>query len=356
MKSSIFIPSKICVGYQNRSDTYTKKLAYVVYYDNSNKLRKETSFESWRDKKIPKDDFENIPTSGFVLNKNVGGYKVDWNMRKSYIRVYDPRGFEFEIGLENLLYILENASSIKGKGLEGEFVYGWDGKDLVLIPTESPDYDTIKNFNDILKEKKTIKAKDLKPGFVYCDKNNNELVYMGRFMTYVTRAQYYHGSNFDGSIKEGSNDYIFAQKRHGSYDFHIKNKISGFLIKELYESLEFSEIFDQLEKQAFYSPITERKTCFYTVEEVKKFFEKDKYWWNVDVLKSEKFESYDITLNGVMIRAENRKYDDYWNRPKPLLFENFEEMFQTMRPIYFEWYLQNGNLFKTSKKELFNEE
>ena len=149
MKSSIFIPSKICVGYCNREDTYTKKLAYVVYYDNRNKRRKETSFESWRDKKIPIDDFENIPTSGFVLNKNVDGYKVDWNMRKSYIRVYDPRGFEFEIGLENLLYILENASSFKGKGLEGEFVYGWDGKDLVLIPTESPDYDAIKNFQHV---------------------------------------------------------------------------------------------------------------------------------------------------------------------------------------------------------------
>lgn len=28
--------------------------------------------------------------------------------------------FEFEITIENLLYILENANPIKGKGLEGE--------------------------------------------------------------------------------------------------------------------------------------------------------------------------------------------------------------------------------------------
>ena len=33
MKSNIFIPQKINVGYQNRSDTYTGKLAYVIYYD-----------------------------------------------------------------------------------------------------------------------------------------------------------------------------------------------------------------------------------------------------------------------------------------------------------------------------------
>ena len=31
MKSTIFIPKLINVGYQNRKDTYTGKLAYVVY-------------------------------------------------------------------------------------------------------------------------------------------------------------------------------------------------------------------------------------------------------------------------------------------------------------------------------------
>ena len=34
---SIYIPEKIKVGYQNRNDTYTKKLAYVIYYDEKGK-------------------------------------------------------------------------------------------------------------------------------------------------------------------------------------------------------------------------------------------------------------------------------------------------------------------------------
>lgn len=41
MKSNIFIPKKIKVGFQERSDTFTKKLAYVIYYDQKGKLRKE---------------------------------------------------------------------------------------------------------------------------------------------------------------------------------------------------------------------------------------------------------------------------------------------------------------------------
>lgn len=41
MKSNIFVPKKINVGFQNRDDTYTGKLAYVVYYDEKGKLRKK---------------------------------------------------------------------------------------------------------------------------------------------------------------------------------------------------------------------------------------------------------------------------------------------------------------------------
>lgn len=87
---SIYIPEKIKVGYQNRNDTYTKKLAYVIYYDEKGKLRKETSWNSWRDEKIEPDDFDNEPTRGFVLNKKVGGDRYGWNPRQTYTRVYDP--------------------------------------------------------------------------------------------------------------------------------------------------------------------------------------------------------------------------------------------------------------------------
>ena len=33
METSIFIPKKIHVGFQTRHDTYTKKLAYIIYED-----------------------------------------------------------------------------------------------------------------------------------------------------------------------------------------------------------------------------------------------------------------------------------------------------------------------------------
>ena len=178
---SIYIPKKIKVGYQNRSDTYTKKLAYVIYYDEKGKLRKEKSWNGWRNEKIEPDDFNNEPTRGFVLNKKVGDYSGDWgNHRQAYCRIYDPRGFEFEITINNLLYILENSDCLKGKGLDGEFVYGWDGKDLILIPVDSPDYKEIKTRTDKIQNGKRFKGKDLIIGATYLTKNNQKWIYMGR--------------------------------------------------------------------------------------------------------------------------------------------------------------------------------
>jgi hypothetical protein len=91
-----------------------------------------------------------------VLNKKVGEDIYSRNPRKTYIRIYDPCGWEFEIDVNNLLYILQECNSLKDKGLEGEFVYSWNGTNLILLPVGSSLYkETVK------KDKKFfIKNKD----------------------------------------------------------------------------------------------------------------------------------------------------------------------------------------------------
>lgn len=200
MNSTLFLPKKIKVGYQKRDSTYTGKLAYVIYYDQKGKLKKETSWENWRDKTIEPQEFDNVPTEGFVLNKKVGDYSCDWNHRKAYTRVYDPRGFEFEITIENLLYILENTSSIKGKGLEGEFVYTWSGQDIVLMPTCSPDFEAISEYNDVLQSNKKFNTKNMIIGATYRDKDNQNVVYIGRYPVYGTVYEF-DGKEFTSYIK-----------------------------------------------------------------------------------------------------------------------------------------------------------
>lgn len=190
MNSNIFIPKTLKVGYVNRPDTYTGKLAYIIYIDAQGKVRKEKSWESWRDKKLTPLETDNEPTSGFVLNKKAGGNNSGWNHRQTYCRVYDPRGFEFEISIQNLLYILENTNSIKGKGLEGEFVYGWCGTDLILIPTSSPDYTQLNQFAEEVFNKEIITSKNIILGATYRTDKNSDWVYLGRYDEYMLYDHY----------------------------------------------------------------------------------------------------------------------------------------------------------------------
>lgn len=208
MKSQLLIPGKIKVGFNMRNDTYTGKLGYVIYHDGKT-WRKETSWEGWRQKEGQKInvyengkhetktlgseinplEFDNVPTEGFVLNKKAGGYSSGWNHRSTYCRVYDPRGFEFEISIPNLLFILQETSSFKGKGLEGEFVYAWEGKDLVLLPASCEDYQKSAAFTKLQDGK--VSTKDLVPGCSYKTKKQVDLTYLGRFnwysMSYVNK-------------------------------------------------------------------------------------------------------------------------------------------------------------------------
>jgi hypothetical protein len=203
MNTSLFIPEKIKVGFQNRSDTYTGKLAYVIYYDEKGVLRKENSWNGWRDKSIEPNEFNNEPTSGFVLNKKVGGYKSHWNMRQTYVRIYDPRGFEFEITIPNLIYILENCTSTVGKGIEGEFVYAWEGTELVLLPVNSPDYKECVELTKIIKENNYVKPSELEVGHIYEDKRGGKYLYVGRFDKYGYSTLY---ADFYGRPPEGLDD------------------------------------------------------------------------------------------------------------------------------------------------------
>lgn len=250
------IPTKIKVGYNSRADTYTGKLAYVIYYDVKGKIRKEASWLSWRDEKLGSDEFDNVPTSGFVLNKKVGDYKSDWNHRMAHIRVYDPRGFEFEIGVENLLYILQECTSTKGKGLEGEFVYAWDRSDLVLLPVSSQEYVSSRTFTDGLSMKVT-KA-DMKEGCVYMTKKQEAVIYLGKHVWYdgdVYKVASYSDSP-DGNVlynyKGGSERHVFAiiekRKSYGNDYFSdvgftkLASKISDVI------STDYADKFEKFKK------------------------------------------------------------------------------------------------------------
>src|SRR5690606_14503666 len=69
-------------------------------------------------------------------------------------------------------------------GLEGEFIYGWDRADLVLIPVDSPDYQELVRLNELRHSEKKIGARSLVIGGTYRTRENQEWIYMGKFDEY----------------------------------------------------------------------------------------------------------------------------------------------------------------------------
>ncbi len=176
--SALFIPDRIRVGFQERKDTYTNRLAYVIYWDKTGKLRKEKSWQTWRDDQIKPEEFDNTPQDGFILNKGIERYNWShYGSGRSYIRIYDSRGIEFEITPENLIGILTETNCSR-RGLEGEFVYAWKGTDLVLLPCCSEEYQKACVYTAL--QGKKISAHDLKEGCSYTTKKGEEVIYMGR--------------------------------------------------------------------------------------------------------------------------------------------------------------------------------
>ena len=310
----LYIPEKIKVGYQNRSGTYSGKLAYVIYYDDKGKLRKEPSWSNWRDESIEPDDFDNEPTGGFVLNKKVGDYKSSWDVRHAWCRVYDPRGFEFEISIENLLFILENCNSIKGKGLEGEFVYGWDGTDLVLIPVDSADYKRFQEDKKNRKEAEYVTGSKLIAGYTYENMNNHKK------MLYLCRGEKYEKDTEAELVRDGVYENMNCFRTYWGADWYGVNSEKHYVyqFKSTGKRYWFWEYEENIERGWFnsYRTLPSKSISLYSKE--------------IDI---EIFNKY---IKALMSRSDYSEVDINKFTVKDMEFETFSKIIKNGR-VYFDW-------------------
>ena len=295
MENKLFIPSKIKVGYQNRSDTYTKKLAYVIYYDEKGKLRKETSWEGWRDKNIPSEEFENKPHAGFTLNKDVQRSSEWFGSGRNMIRVYDDRGIEFEIPCDNLIFILMTTDCLK-RGLQGEFVYAWFGKELILLPTECEEYKTSLKFTE-LKSKK-IPAKQLIPGCSYKTKNVEDLIYLGKFDFYT----FGWDRSYNKKAEKVEKLFIFIDSNNRIYP--LKNTSSLALQNSDVPVSNYAELMDVYNKSINSSPMKDLE--FNKTEETFEF-DSNSYYKSHKVYQQES----DGSFTEIIIRTETQSTPIY---------------------------------------------
>lgn len=173
-------PEKLKVGFQKREETYNGNLAFITYYNVDNTVKNEKSFNSWCNSKIPVVEYDNKPQTGYVLNKGIKHYGHFGNNSQK-IRIYDPRGFEFEITVDNLIELTQY-SDINSQEIIQECVLAWNNNQVYLVPTNSLTYKEILNVpKSNPKDIKPFEKKDvLVVGNTYATKSMPYLYYMGK--------------------------------------------------------------------------------------------------------------------------------------------------------------------------------
>lgn len=372
MNTDMFLPKKIKVGFQKRDNTYNGQLGYATYVDEQGFVKRESSFERWRDYKIDTKMFDNEPMTGFVMNRRVGGYRTKWGFRDSYIRVYDPRGFEIEISVDNQLFILEHMNSIIGKGFDGELIYAWADDQLILLPTNSAEYEEIKKTSEIRHERTFVKAKELELGhsyFVTMGYDINSMVFLGEFEEYEYKTEVFKSlsnlpENFESSPKAKKRLYFARKFKKDEYEYFHKEKGYAFEIVTLssatkkkfgIDKVEINEDFscmqEQLENDRRYSPVdvTKNKNLLVPFEEFEEEFSRDFISF---VAENGKKYAYGKSRDGKLTLKEYKQNSYHYEKEEVTEYEGVVSNFDTLRDVYdilkpqmTEVYLKNGNLY-----------
>lgn len=260
----LIIAPKIRVGFRERPDTYKQILGFVVRLNEKGEQTNLNAWEGWRDKKMPPKDFTNEPTEGFVLNKGVGGARrsYGWNARVEKVRVHDPRGWEIEIDVDNLLNILKECDCSRGKGLEGKFVYAWNKQQLILLPVGCLDYENSKKYTEL--QGTGVGVKQLVPGTTYTTKKQEDLTYLGRFDYYFllelrSRHHYNNGQSrytLEPPTKDDKNGVVKRFVFWNGTDFVFMKDVKSLSIqKSDAQHPDFADLVDKYNKSAHGSKV-----------------------------------------------------------------------------------------------------
>lgn len=205
-------PKEIYVGIDS-SKWEDFPLAYVTYIKNG-EVYKAKSFNSWCSKTAPKKTFTNEPIEGFKVLFNVGGCKSGWNVRQSYFRVQDPRGFEFEILADNFVNILQNAVINKGV-ISGKYVYVWRSTQLMLLSETDKRYEAGVSYNENINSGDKVTKDNIQIGQGYYLRDYDEAYYIGKFKWYGYQEK-----------KNENNDPINISEHYSTsmYTFIAKSK------------------------------------------------------------------------------------------------------------------------------------
>jgi hypothetical protein len=304
----------------------------VIYYDQAGKLRKEASWKGWCDSKIPSIEFENTPRNNYVFNKGIRRYS-DWGSGRSVIRVYDPRDFEFEISVDNLIGILMH-SDVSKRDIVEECVFAWAGTELVLLPVNSEDYRESVEYTE--KQDKKISAKSLVKGHVYSQRKQD-----GNF-TYIGYYNYFD-LTYGPSVKDKGKRHVFHDGSH--FVIPSVGTLAECIVEETVDN--YADLVDQY----FKSNHTSRIVSFDVANSKNNVDRHDVIFYKklseTEVLRVSTYHYG----NSIKLHEVNFKYYTFDKDGKTLIYQNNKCAVSVTRGYYYN----NNPPVVTSKSYEYNE-
>lgn len=156
--------------------------------------------------------YENVPNEpriGFRITKMVSR-SGSWNGGNKLVRIEDPRGFELEISVDNLVKVMSMTTFIDGV-CQTECVWGRQGSNNILLPVNSDPYNEARATTDY-RAKETISLRDVNFGdTVELKKTENFEGLTGEYMGA------YHVYSLQSLFKS-------VAARGGEYDYNRKKE------------------------------------------------------------------------------------------------------------------------------------
>jgi hypothetical protein len=273
--TNIKIFPKVYVGFQGRRGVDEVPLGFLTPYtdDQAGQKRRDT-VDAWAkgryggNKTFNSVELDNEPMIGFEVGRSIrrsGG----WNgSGASYVRVKDPRGFELEITIENLVMIM-NENLIDNGEIMAECVWGRDGNRNILLPTNSEPYKASKQMAKSLSE--VISLKEVKPGDMIKLIDGTEGMYLGGMYALYRRPYYYYDSDLYVSNKR----YVIAEA-DGNLVGRTTLKVSE-IVKKADKKLTPAEIETKVRDMIKTNPACCRDESYSTNGSVRMWMCKDKF-------------------------------------------------------------------------------
>jgi hypothetical protein len=221
----------------------TIALGFVSYRDaGTNQIHHKSSMDKWGDKNMLRFSYINEPTTGF----RVVGFVSRWSTSNKFIRIEDPRGFQFEVSIDNFVDLLRETTVVNAI-IQDKVVYGWDDAGISLYKENSKKYlEGKENFEDITSP--TVSMRSINIGNIIKLKNGKTVQYCGSWyyiqydwndylfykMNGITPPQKHYRDQTPPTVKKG-----YLLKENNDYSFVASLTVKKILGTELFDEADF---------------------------------------------------------------------------------------------------------------------